>query len=74
MARITSRSSSPMLGMPISSSGTPSSASARAMAIFSSGVKATPALCSPSRRVVSSMITLAMATSGCWVERQRPQP
>ena len=34
MARITSRSSSPITGMPISSSGTPARDSAWAMAIF----------------------------------------
>ncbi|EAA20292.1 hypothetical protein, partial [Plasmodium yoelii yoelii] len=57
MARITSCSSAPMTGMPTSISGTPARASARAMESFSSAVKATPAVCSPSRRVVSLMIT-----------------
>jgi hypothetical protein len=42
-----------MAGMPISSSGTPAAASARAMASFSSTVNVTPAVCSPSRSVVS---------------------
>jgi hypothetical protein len=45
----------PIAGMPISSSGTPSAASSLAIARFSSWEKATPADCSPSRRVVSSM-------------------
>lgn len=40
--RTTSCSSLPMTGMPISSSGTPMSTSARAMASFSSRVNATP--------------------------------
>ena len=55
-ARMPSRSSSPMAGMPISCSGTPAASSALAMAIFSSSVKATPAVCSPSRSVVSLMV------------------
>ena len=53
MAAITSRSSAPMAGIPTSISGTPAAARARAMAAFSSSENATPAVCSPSRSVVS---------------------
>ena len=49
-------SSSPMAGMPISISGTPAADKAQAMAHFSSTVNATPAVCSPSRKVVSLMM------------------
>jgi len=55
MALMQAISSSPMAGMPISISGTPAADSARAMAHFSSTVNATPAVCSPSRSVVSLM-------------------
>ena len=57
-ARMPARSSSPMAGMPHSISPTPMESSMRAMAIFSRFEKTTPAVCSPSRRVVSSMIML----------------
>ena len=56
MARISSISCSPMAGMPISISGTPAASNAWAMAIFSSSLNATPAVCSPSRKVVSLMV------------------
>jgi hypothetical protein len=66
ISRISSTSRSPMAGMPISISGTPAASSARAMASFSSSVKATPAVCSPSRRVVSLMVSRGVASrSGC---------
>src|SRR5512147_588463 len=42
-----------MAGMPTSSSGTPARASAVAISSFCRLLKATPAACSPSRRVVS---------------------
>src|SRR5450830_872620 len=53
MASMLASSSWPMAGMPISISGTPAWASALAMAHFSASVNATPAVCSPSRKVVS---------------------
>ena len=56
--RISSRSRSPIAGMPISNSGTPKPSKRVAMSIFSSREKATPADCSPSRKVVSSIITV----------------
>jgi hypothetical protein len=58
-ARMLSRSSSPIAGMPTSSSGTPAASRARAIANFSATVKATPAVCSPSRSVVSLTRTAA---------------
>ena len=61
MARITSCSCSPMAGMPTSISGIPAAARAWAMASFSAAVNATPAVCSPSRRVVSLMVMVVMA-------------
>ena len=56
-ARMLSRSSSPIAGMPISSSGTPMATNWRAMLNFSLSENATPADCSPSRKVVSLMVT-----------------
>ena len=56
MALISSRSISPIAGIPISNSGTPMSANCVAIDNFSSNEKATPADCSPSLRVVSSII------------------
>ena len=56
MARISATSCAPIAGTPTSISGTPAASSAAAMASFSSSVKATPAVCSPSRSVVSLMI------------------
>ena len=50
-----------MAGMPTSSSGTPIAASWVAIASFSSSENATPADCSPSRRVVSLMMMLDRA-------------
>src|SRR5208283_51616 len=52
-ARMSSRSLSPIAGMPHSSSGMPNSQRARAISSFSSREKTTPAACSPSRSVVS---------------------
>ena len=46
-----------MTGMPTSISGTPRASRSRAMASFSSRLNATPADCSPSRSVVSLMVT-----------------
>jgi len=60
-ARMPSRSSAPIAGMPTSSSGTPMPSRWRAMASFSSSENATPADCSPSRKVVSLMMTRGMA-------------
>ena len=62
-ARMTSCSISPIEGVPTSSSGTPAAASARAISIFSSGVNATPGVCSPSRSVVSLMTGVCMMRS-----------
>src|SRR5208282_1517248 len=59
-ARMSSRSLSPMAGMPHSSSGMPSWQRACAIASFSSREKTTPAACSPSRRVVSMIHTLSL--------------
>src|SRR5208282_4007752 len=56
-SRMTCRSSSPMAGMPTSSSGTPARASAAAISSFCRWLKATPAACSPSRSVVSMIQT-----------------
>jgi len=57
IADIASTSSSPIAGVPASSSVTPARASARAIATFSSMEKATPGACSPSRNVVSLSTT-----------------
>jgi hypothetical protein len=70
---IASISTGPMTGMPISISLTPTAAS-WAMAHFSSRVKATPAVCSPSRRVVSLMMVSGLMV-GCFLSasnQQRP--
>src|SRR5271157_2806713 len=56
-SRMTSRSASPMAGMPTSSSGMPARASAAAISSFCRWLKATPAACSPSRSVVSMIQT-----------------
>lgn len=56
IALISSLSTAPIAGMPISSSGTPKSANRFAISNFSCSEKATPADCSPSLSVVSSMI------------------
>ena len=56
-ARIEARSSRPMAGMPHSSSCTPMASRVLAMAIFSLALKTTPAVCSPSRKVVSPINT-----------------
>jgi len=53
MAAMSSCSTGPMTGMPASISPMPISASARAMASFSTRVKTVPGICSPSRKVVS---------------------
>jgi len=67
MARSVSISCVPMAAMPTSSSGTPASSSARAMASFSSREKATPAVCSPSRSVVSFSVQGQGDEAGCMV-------
>ena len=54
-------SSPPIAGMPTSIWWTPTSSSSLAMRIFSWLEKTTPAVCSPSRRVVSSMRTAGSA-------------
>ena len=54
MARIVSISSSPMAGVPTSSSAMPASARAAAIASLSPREKASPGACSPSRNVVST--------------------
>ena len=54
-------SSPPMAGMPTSIWWTPTSSSSLAMRIFSWLVNTTPAVCSPSRSVVSSMRTAGSA-------------
>ena len=54
-------SSPPIAGMPTSIWWTPTSSSSLAMRIFSWLLKTTPAVCSPSRRVVSSMRTAGSA-------------
>ena len=64
MAWMVSRSSPPMAGTPTSISRTPTSARARAMETFSSTVNDTPAVCSPSRSVVSLMITALSSICG----------
>jgi hypothetical protein len=56
IAFISSLSTGPIAGMPISSSGTPKPASCVAITNFSASEKATPADCSPSLSVVSSMM------------------
>src|ERR1035438_4652874 len=53
MAAISWISRSPTAGVPASISSTPASSSARAIASFSSSVKATPGACSPSLSVES---------------------
>jgi hypothetical protein len=45
------------MGKPASMTSTPRAASARAISIFSPRFMLHPGLCSPSRRVVSKMIT-----------------
>src|SRR5208283_143009 len=64
----------PMIGIPISNSGTPAWSSARAIASFSASVNATPALCSPSRSVVSFTMMVRPSMMGIlqkMVSRQR---
>src|SRR5450759_2022261 len=58
ISSITSRSSPPMAGMPASIWSAPTSSSSLAMRTFSWLAKTTPAVCSPSRSVVSSIRTL----------------
>ena len=69
IACMSSISASPMTGMPISISCTPACESALAMAIFSSALNATPAVCSPSRSVVSLIVTMmsGLPFSVCWI-------
>jgi hypothetical protein len=63
MLLMQSISCSPMAGMPISISGTPALDKAVAISHFSATVKATPAVCSPSRSVVSLMMRLGVMVS-----------
>ena len=62
--RMVAFSSPPMAGMPTSIWCTPTSSSILAMRIFSWLLKTTPAVCSPSRSVVSSMRTAGSAGRG----------
>ena len=57
MRRTASTSRSETAGKPASTTSTPASARALAMATLSSTEKCTPGICAPSRRVVSEMMS-----------------